>query len=95
MRQEGNVRAHVYVSGLVQGVYFRHNTKLRAEELGVKGWVKNLRDGRVEAVFEGPREAVERIIEWCRKGPPGARVEAVDVEWQEYKGEFRDFRIVY
>lgn len=88
-------RAHVYVSGLVQGVFFRSNTKKMADRLGVKGWVRNTPDGRVEAVFEGEREAVVSMIEWCRKGPPDAIVEKVDVAWEEYKGEFKDFKIVY
>lgn len=88
-------RAHVYVSGIVQGVFFRSNTKRMADKLGVKGWVRNLPDGRVEAVFEGEKEAVTSMIEWCHKGPPDAIVENVDVKWEEYKGEFKDFRIVY
>jgi acylphosphatase len=88
-------RAHVYVSGLVQGVFFRSNTKRMADMLGVKGWVKNLPDGRVEAVFEGEKEAVASMVEWCHKGPPDAVVEHVEVIWEEYKGEFKDFRIIY
>lgn len=54
-----------------------------------------MRDGRVEAVFEGPRHAVEKIVKWCSRGPPGAVVESVKIEWEDYRGEFRDFRIVY
>jgi len=93
--QDEPVRAHVYISGIVQGVFFRHNTKRKADELGVRGWVRNLRDGRVEAVFEGPRSVVEKLVDWCSIGPPGAVVESVKTEWEEYRGEFRDFRIVY
>ena len=89
------VRAHVFVSGIVQGVFFRANTKRVADQLGVKGWVKNLLDGRVEAVFEGDKRAVDEIIEWCRSGPPLARVEHVEVRWEPYRGEFKDFRIRY
>lgn len=89
------VRAHVYVGGIVQGVFFRSNTKRMADKLGVKGWVKNLPDGRVEAVFEGEKEAVDSMIEWCHRGPPDAVVKCVDVIWEEYKGEFKDFRIIY
>ncbi len=89
------VRAHVFVSGRVQGVFFRANTKRVAEELGVKGWVRNLPDGRVEAVFEGEEEAVKKIIEWCHRGPPAARVDKVEVFYEEYKGEFDDFEIRY
>lgn len=89
------VRAHVFVSGIVQGVFFRANTKRVADQLGVKGWVRNLLDGRVEAVFEGDKRAVDEIIEWCRSGPPLARVEHVEVRWEPYRGEFKDFRIKY
>jgi acylphosphatase len=90
----GMVRAHVFVSGLVQGVFFRHETAKRAIRLGVKGWIRNLPDGRVEAVFEGDRRGVEEILEFCRHGPPGAMVEDLDVRWEDYKGEFEDFRII-
>ena len=76
-------RAHVFVSGKVQGVFYRATTSERASEVGVDGWVKNLDDGRVEAVFEGPEEAVEEMVEWCHEGSSQARVEAVEVEWQE------------
>jgi len=89
------VRAHVFISGRVQGVFFRANTKRVAEKLGVTGWVKNLPDGRVEAVFEGEEEAVKKIIEWCHRGPPAARVDKVEVLYEDYKGEFEDFEIRY
>lgn len=89
------VRAHIFVSGRVQGIFFRDNTRKRAEELGVYGWVRNLPDGRVEAVFEGEKEKVEQMIEWSKRGPPFANVDGVDVEWKEYKGEFEDFEIRY
>jgi acylphosphatase len=75
------VRAHVFVSGRVQGVTFRATTRRRAREAGVDGWVRNLADGRVEAVFEGPRSAVESMVEFCGEGPPAARVEDVAVEY--------------
>jgi len=88
-------RAHVWVSGFVQGVFFRHETRAEATRLDVNGWVKNLRDGRVEAVFEGEKEAVEKIIQFCKMGPPGAEVSGVEVKWEEWKGEYKDFRIVY
>jgi acylphosphatase len=87
------VRAHVYVSGIVQGVFFRYETRRIAQELGVKGWVRNLPDGRVEAVFEGEEKTVNEMMEFCRKGPPGARVTGIKVEWEEYKGEFDSFTI--
>ncbi|MER3404635.1 MAG: acylphosphatase [Chloroflexota bacterium] len=75
------VKAHVLISGLVQGVYFRDSARRLALREGVGGWIRNLPDGRVEAVFVGPRAAVERLVEWCHQGPPAARVERVDVEW--------------
>ncbi len=79
-------RAHVFVSGTVQGVYYRANTRERAGEHGVDGWVRNLPDGRVEAVFEGPTEAVESMVEWCWEGSPAANVEDVEAEYGEPRG---------
>jgi acylphosphatase len=76
-------RAHVRVQGSVQGVFFRVETRDRARSLGVSGWVRNLRDGAVEAVFEGPEERVESMVDWCRRGPAGARVESVNVDWED------------
>lgn len=90
---EGPVRAHVLVSGRVQGVYFRANTKARADRLGVRGWVRNLPDGRVEAVFEGPRPQVEECLEWCRRGPQGARVDHLEVRWEAPENRWREFFI--
>jgi len=89
------VRAHVFVSGRVQGVFFRYETRQHARRVGVTGWIRNLPDGRVEAVFEGEKEAVEYMIEFCRRGPPAARVEKVEVIWEPYKGEFESFTIKY
>jgi len=85
------VRAHVFVSGRVQGVFFRSETKRKADNHGVKGWVRNSPDGRVEAVFEGEEEAVKALIEFCRRGPSGARVTNVDLTWENYTGEFGGF----
>lgn len=79
-------RAHVHVSGTVQDVYFRATTRDRAREHGVAGWVRNLQDGRVEAVFEGPEEAVESMIEWCHEGSPAAAVDAVTVVSEDPEG---------
>ena len=79
-------RAHVYVSGRVQGVFFRATTRDTAREHGVDGWVKNLADGRVEAVFEGPESAVEAMVEFCHEGSPQARVDDVDVEYGDPEG---------
>ena len=89
------VRAHVFVSGRVQGVFFRSETEDEAKRRNVVGWVRNTSDGRVEAVFEGEKEDVEKLIDFCRRGPPGARVTKVDVQWKDYTGEFRDFKIRY
>ena len=84
-------RVHVYVRGMVQGVFFRQNTKRQAEGLGVNGWVRNLPDGRVEAVFEGEEEAVRALVDYCRHGPSYARVTNVDVIWEPHLGEFSSF----
>lgn len=86
-----NIRVHVFVSGKVQGVFFRSSTKDRAEELGLSGWVRNLPDGRVEAVFEGEKEEVDKMVEWCRKGPEYARVTGVEVLIEEFRGEYKGF----
>jgi acylphosphatase len=86
-----NARVHVFVSGKVQGVFFRTSTKDEADELGLSGWVRNLQDGRVEAVFEGEEGKVEKMVEWCRKGPEYARVTGVEVIPEAYKGEFSGF----
>lgn len=80
-------RAHVFVSGRVQGVYYRASTRDAARERGVDGWVKNLDDGRVEAVFEGPADAVESMVEWCETGSPAADVEDVEAEYGGPAGE--------
>jgi len=90
---EGLVRAHIFVSGRVQGVFFRAKAKKKAEELGVFGWVGNTPDERVEAVFEGEKEKVEKIIEWSKRGPLMAQVTNIDIEWQEYKEEFSSFKV--
>lgn len=81
------VRAHVWVSGRVQGVFFRAYAEEEARAAGVAGWVRNAPDGRVEAVFEGRREAVEAMIRWCHRGSPSAVVAAVEVAWEEPRGE--------
>jgi acylphosphatase len=89
------VRAHVHISGRVQGVFFRSETQDEAIKKNVTGWVRNLPDGRVEAVFEGEKENVENVIEFCKRGSPGARVTKVDVNWQDFTGEFKNFGIRY
>jgi len=80
-------RAHVFVSGTVQGVYFRATTRDEARDRGVDGWVQNLDDGRVEAVFEGDEEIVEEMIEFCHEGSDAADVEDVTVEYDQPRGE--------
>ena len=87
------VRAHFFVSGRVQGVFFRVETRYEAMKRNVAGWVRNTSGGRVEAIFEGEREDVEKLIEFCKRGPSGARVTKIDVQWEEYSGEFKDFKI--
>ena len=90
----GAVRAHIYVTGYVQGVFYRHSTAVRAREAGLTGWVRNLPDGRVEAVIEGGDEAVRSLVAWCRAGPPHATVERVEVRWESPTGDFSGFRAV-
>ena len=86
MTDDDRTRAHALVSGRVQGVYYRANTRETARELGLDGWVRNLDDGRVEAVFEGSRGAVESMVEWCHEGSPRADVRDVAVEYGEPEG---------
>jgi acylphosphatase len=88
-------RAHVFVSGMVQGVFFRSETKYETESHGVRGWVRNLPDGRVEAVFEGEEEAVKALVEFCKHGPAGAKVTKVDLAWEEPAGTLVSFKIRY
>ena len=90
-----HARVNIIVTGRVQGVFFRAYTRDEAQRLGIKGWVRNRRDGSVEIEAEGEREQLEKLIKWCHKGSPYARVEDVKVSWKEYKGEFQDFRIAY
>lgn len=80
------VRAHVFISGRVQGVSFRYYTKQEVEALGLNGWVRNLDDGRVEAIFEGEKEAVNEMIAWCWDGSPSAEVNDVQVSWEKAEG---------
>jgi acylphosphatase len=82
-----SARAHLLIGGRVQGVFYRVSCAYEAQRLGLGGWVRNLPDGRVEAAAEGPREAVERFVEWCRHGPPHARVEGVELTWEQPRGE--------
>ena len=86
-------RAHVYVSGQVQGVFFRDSTRERAEQLGLTGWVMNLPDGRVEALFEGPSERVREMIRWCELGPSHAEVESVDTDFEAPEEDLTGFEV--
>ena len=85
--------ARVLISGRVQGVFFRFTMLEEAKREGVNGWVKNRLDGRVEAYLEGKEESVKKLISWCHKGPPGAVVRSVEVEWLPYEGTFSSFSI--
>ena len=91
----GASRVKIIVNGLVQGVYFRSTTRQQARQLGITGWVKNRWDGSGEILAEGDREKLERLIAWCYKGPSGAMVEKVNVEWEPFLDEFQDFTIAY
>lgn len=86
-------RARVYVSGQVQGVFFREATRERAEKLGLAGWVRNLHDGRVEALFEGPSQGVREMVGWCKEGPSHAEVEDVDAEFEAAEGDLTGFEV--
>jgi acylphosphatase len=86
-------RIRVLISGRVQGVFFRAYTRDAALREGLTGWVRNLTDGRVEAVFEGDADPVDRMVAWCHQGSPGSRVERVEVLLQPYQGEFQSFEI--
>ncbi len=87
------LRAHVFISGRVQGVNFRWFTQRKAQELKLTGWVRNLWDGRVEAVFEGDEAAVRQAVAWCHHGEPPARVSEVEVTFAPYTGQFTGFRV--
>ena len=88
------MRVRVFISGKVQGVFYRANTKKKAQELELAGWVKNLPDGRVEAVFEGPKNRIKEMIDWCWQGSPASRVEDIEKKEEEEKG-LRGFEIKY
>ncbi len=90
-----HVRVHVIISGRVQGVFFRMETQRAARRLGVTGWVRNLPDGTVEAVLEGSRSQVDAMLDWCRQGPPSARVDDLRIQEQSAAGEFEGFDVRY
>jgi len=86
-------RVHVFISGRVQGVFFRAVTQQTAKGFNLTGWVRNVADGRVEAVFEGEDESVNKVLKWCHTGPPAARVEEVIISEEHYINEFNNFII--
>ena len=88
-----NVRAHIFVEGRVQGVFFRYETRVEARKKSVQGWVRNRPDGRVEAIFEGEKGKVDDMIDFCTRGPSGARVTRVEVVWEESSSDYQDFTI--
>jgi len=88
-------RVHAVVSGRVQGVFFRDHTRRWAASLGLKGWVKNLPDGRVEAVIEGEEDKIKDLLARISQGPPMASVTDVDTSWEDFQGEYSDFRIAW
>jgi len=88
-------RADLHITGRVQGVFYRASAQEEAMRLGLCGEIRNLPDGAVEAVVEGPRERIEEFIAWCRRGPPGAQVKNVGVRWSAAQGAFRTFRVAH
>ncbi|MFC1595992.1 acylphosphatase [Candidatus Margulisiibacteriota bacterium] len=89
------IRKHIIITGLVQGVCFRMYTQREAEYRGVTGWVKNNIDGKLEAVFEGEKDAVDRVVTWCRQGPPSAMVQDIEIREDRYTGEYIGFEIAF
>jgi acylphosphatase len=88
-------RLHIIIEGIVQGVFYRASTIEESSKLGLTGWVMNCSDGRVEAVFEGNIDKIDKIIEWCKKGPPGAEVTNIETVWEQATGEYDSFSIKY
>ena len=88
------VRAHIFIYGNVQGVFFRRSARSKADELGVVGLIRNRKDGSVEAIAQGPKDKVDAFIKWCKKGPPFAKVEKVEVEWKKNLEDFEEFEVV-
>ncbi len=88
-------RVHLFIKGKVQGVFFRQAMKVAAKKNRVSGWVKNLKDGRVEAIIEGEDVGVSNMVEWCHAGPANARVEDIEIRNEKYKEEFAKFEVLY
>lgn len=91
----GNTRKHLIIEGRVQGVWFRESTRRQAVSLGVSGWVQNRPEGTVEAVLEGPEDAVLRLVAWCGKGPSAANVTRIHETEETWRGEFHAFDVLY
>jgi len=91
----GVIRVHLFISGRVQGVFYRSTMRQKAKTFEVKGFCKNISDGRVEAVIEGEEEKVNKLIVWAKKGPFFAKVDRVEIKEENYIGEFKDFKIIY
>ncbi len=89
----GRVQASLRIKGRVQGVFFRYSAKAEANRLGLTGWIRNREDGDVEAIAEGSASSVREFVAWCRKGPPGAGVEEVEVEESAASNQFSTFRV--
>ena len=89
------MNAHILISGSVQGIGFRYFVKSNARRFGLKGWVKNTDDGKVEALVQGEKEAIEKLIRLCEKGPFLAEVKSVQVEWEEETEQFEDFKVIH
>ena len=88
-------RVRIFVTGKVQGVFFRQALKVKAKQNNVFGWVKNLKDGRVETVIEGEDVDVSSVVEWCHAGPANARVEDIEIKNEDFVGEFSKFDVLY
>jgi acylphosphatase len=87
-------QVHVVISGIVQGVWYRASTKVKAEQLGLTGWVKNTSDGNVEAVFEGDEQKIKEMVAWCWKGPPNAKVTDICMKQDSVVGSFKEFSVL-
>ncbi len=90
-----SIRVRLFISGTVQGVSYRASTQEQARKRDVVGWVRNLQDGRVEALAQGSKDKVEELVAWCRRGPPAAKVEKVEVTFEDVNDEFKTFEVRY
>ena len=90
-----NCRVHLFISGRVQGVFFRWTVKQKARKIRIRGWVKNLPDGQVEAILESEKEKAEELIEWIKKGVHLAKVDDIKIKWEDYQNEFDNFEVRY